>query len=113
MGRVQQVQNVYPGETNPKLMGIGGLTILASFLFFAMGDAMLGFGALVLLAGVVILAVGAQKRTRPCPNCRTRISPRAQVCPQCQFVLVARSPPPSPPSPMPVTPPPQVPEFRR
>lgn len=97
MGKPQQMIHVYEGERNVAAMAVGGILIVVGVLMvfggFAAGSAGTGgFGLLVLVAGFVVYAVGKQRRTRPCPRCRTRISPKAEVCPQCQYNLVTPTP---------------------
>lgn len=69
----------HDGDRNPKLMLIGAGIALVG-LFFAGASAELG--SILLIAGIGTLAAGVQKRTKPCPSCRTKISPRATTCPQ-------------------------------
>ncbi|HWH07610.1 MAG TPA: hypothetical protein VNX21_00325, partial [Candidatus Thermoplasmatota archaeon] len=58
----------HEGERSPKLVGIGLAVCAGSLPAFAL-DAT--FGVLVLVAGIAVVAAGAQKRTLPCPRCRT------------------------------------------
>lgn len=74
----------HEGETNPKIAGIGALVTLAGILFLKASS---GFGAMLLLVGIGMVVYGLKKRTKACPDCRTQISPRAAVCPQCHSTL--------------------------
>lgn len=70
----------HEGERNPKVMLIGaGLAVLGLIVAAASSE----FGAVLFIVGLGALFIGAQKRTRACPQCRTKISPRAMTCPQC------------------------------
>lgn len=70
----------HDGDRNPKLMLTGvGLAVLGLLLAGASTE----LGMILVLCGVGALVVGARKRTKPCPSCRTKISPRAATCPQC------------------------------
>lgn len=53
--------------------------MLVGILFFKV-PALFG---LLFFGGMFCLLIGMQQRRSPCPQCRTRISKRAMVCPQC------------------------------
>src|SRR5438067_7603780 len=90
MGKPQAVILTHAGDNNPKLIGMGILVAVVGLIALGISA---GLGAVLILVGVVMAIAGAQKRTIPCPHCRTRISQRAKVCPQCHE-LVSGSPTP-------------------
>lgn len=81
MNMAKQVLLVHQGDRNWKLVGIG---VLASFLGLLLINAVVGLGVLLVFGGFITSLVGMQRRGRRCPSCRTQISRRAGVCPQCQ-----------------------------